>query len=121
MIRHAQITQNNKFVISLQYLKIEFCGEVDFLHADKHESLLQIDSMILMGIVKHYQSSQNSKFTISFTISKKSFKDEVDFLHANKHQGFAKVYLNTLGIKVSYKVDIIINDGHDQTFSNYSK
>ena len=24
-------------------------NEVDFLHADKHESLLQIDTMILMG------------------------------------------------------------------------
>ena len=28
-----------------------------FLHADKHESLLQIDTMILMGMVKHSQSS----------------------------------------------------------------
>ena len=36
-----------------------------FLHADKHESLLQIDSMILMGMAKHSQSSQNSKLTMS--------------------------------------------------------
>ena len=27
-----------------------------FLHADKRESLLQIDRMILMGMVKHSQS-----------------------------------------------------------------
>ena len=33
--------------------------------------MLQIDSMILMGMVKHSQSSQNSKFAISFTISQK--------------------------------------------------
>ena len=39
--------------------------EVDFLHADKHESLLQIDTMILMGMFKHFQSFQNSKFAIS--------------------------------------------------------
>ena len=46
MARHAQITQNNKFAISLQYLKKEVSDEVDFLHADKHESFLQIDTMI---------------------------------------------------------------------------
>ena len=37
---HAQITQNIKFAISLQYHKKEFSVEVDFLHADNHESLL---------------------------------------------------------------------------------
>ena len=47
--RHAQITQNNKFAISLQYLKKEVSDEVDFLHADKHESFLQIDTMIFDG------------------------------------------------------------------------
>ena len=44
--RHAQITQNNKFAISLQYLKKEVQDKVDFLHAYKHESFLQIDTMI---------------------------------------------------------------------------
>ena len=33
--RHAQNTQNSKFVISLQYLKKEGKDESDFLHADK--------------------------------------------------------------------------------------
>ena len=33
--RHAQITQNSKFVISLQYLKKEGKDESDFLHVDK--------------------------------------------------------------------------------------
>ena len=98
MARHAQITQNNKFAISLQYLKKELSDEVDFLHADKHESLLQIDSMILMGMVKHSQSSQNSKFAMSLQYLKKEVKDEVDFLHADKHQSFLKVYFNTSNI-----------------------
>ena len=40
--RYAWITQNNKFSISLQYLKKEVSFVVDFLHADKHESFLQI-------------------------------------------------------------------------------
>ena len=54
MTRHVQITQNNKFAISLQYLKKEESDKVEFLYADKHESLLQM--------VRHSQSSQNSKF-----------------------------------------------------------
>ena len=44
--RHAQITQNNKSAISLQYLTKELSGEVDFSYADKHESFLKIDAMI---------------------------------------------------------------------------
>ena len=69
MARHAHITQNNKFAIFLQDFKKEVSDAVDFLHTDKHESLLQIDSMILMEMVKYSQSSQNSKFCNVFTIS----------------------------------------------------
>ena len=42
MARHAQIAQNNKFAISLQYLNKELSDEVDFLHADKHQSFLKV-------------------------------------------------------------------------------
>ena len=45
MARHVQITQSNKFAISLQYFKKEVSDEIDFLHTDKHESFLQIDTM----------------------------------------------------------------------------
>ena len=65
MARHAQITQSKKFAISLHYLKKEVNDEVDFLHAGKHENLLQIATMILMEMVKHFQNSQDSKFTMS--------------------------------------------------------
>ena len=75
-----------------------------FLHADKHESLLQIDTMILMGMVKHSQSSQNSKFAMSSQYLKKEVRVEVDFLHVNKHQSFLQVDFSTMGIKVSYKI-----------------
>ena len=77
--------------------------------------------MILMGMVKHSQSFQKSKFAMSLQYLKKEVKDEVDFLHADKHQSFLKIYFDTFAIKVSYKVDIIIINGHDQAFSNYSK
>ena len=47
--RHAQITQSNKFAISLQHLKKEVNDEVDFLDADKHECFLQFDTMVFDG------------------------------------------------------------------------
>ena len=48
-LNHEQkkkITQNNKLAISMSYLEKEVSHEIDFLHADKHESFLQIDTMI---------------------------------------------------------------------------
>ena len=59
--------------------------ELDFLHADKHENLLQIETMTLMRMVKHSQSFQNSKFSMSLQYLKKEVRGEVDFLHAGKH------------------------------------
>ena len=60
--------------------------EVDFFHSGKYENLIQIDNMILMGMVRHFQSSQNSKFPMSLQNVKKEVRDEVRFLKANKHQ-----------------------------------
>ena len=58
---------------------------------------------------------------MSLQYLKKEVKDEVDFFHAGKCYfiSFLKVYFDTLGIKVSHKVDIIIVNGDDQAFSNY--
>ena len=47
MVKHSQSSQNSKFAMSLQYLKKEVRDEVDFLHADKHQRFLQIDTIIL--------------------------------------------------------------------------
>ena len=46
---HAQITQSNNFAISLKYQKKGVSNEVDFLHADMHESFLRIDTLNLGG------------------------------------------------------------------------
>ena len=46
-------------------LRMKRVMKLIFLHADKHESLLQIDAMNIMGMIKHFQSSQNSKFAMS--------------------------------------------------------
>ena len=58
--------------------------EGDFLHADKHGNLLQIDSMIFMVMNKHSQSFQNSKDALTLQYLKKGVRDEVEFLHASK-------------------------------------
>ena len=50
----------------------EVSDKVDFLHTDKHEILLQIETVTLMAMVKHFHSSQKSKFSkVVFTISQK--------------------------------------------------
>ena len=88
----------------------------------KINRFLQIAFIILgVCVARHAQITQNNKFAISLQSRKKNVSDEVDFLQADKHESFLKYYFNTLGIKVSYKVDIIIINGHDQAFSNYSK
>ena len=85
--------------------------------ADKHQSLLQIDTMILIGIVKHSQSSPKM-FTMSLQYLKKEVTDEVDFLYVDKHQSLLQVDFNTLGIKDACKVILSLLLGmikHSQT------
>ena len=72
MVWHSQSSPKSKFVMSLQYLRKEVRGEVDFFHADKHQSFLQVDFNILcikvfykvvlsllMGRIKHSPSTQS--------------------------------------------------------------
>ena len=95
--------------------------EVDLLHGYKYESLLQINTMIFMGMTKHSPNSQNSKFAMFLQYLKKVDRDEVDILHADKHQHF--------GQQSFLQVDAIIIDGHDKhvqhtqsnKFTNISK
>ena len=88
--------------MSLQYLKKEVSDEVDFLHADKHKSFLQLDTMVLKRMVKHSLSSQHSKFAMSLQYLKKEVSDEVDFLHADN-------------FKVSYKLISTLSDSKFRT------
>ena len=61
--------------------------KVDLLHAGKHESLQQIDSM---EMVKNLQSFQNSKFAMSLQYLKKDLKAEFDFLPAEFPKSFSQ-------------------------------
>ena len=66
--------------------------EIDFLHSNKHEGLLQIDIITLIGIVKHFhQSSQNSKVTMSLQYLKKKL-------------GWEFIFSLKMNIKVPYKL-----------------
>ena len=56
MARHAQTPKITNLLFRCNILE-RISDEVDSLHADKYESLLLTDSMILMGMVKHSQSS----------------------------------------------------------------
>ena len=101
MVKHSQSSQNIKFAMSLQYLQKQVRDEVDFLHADKHQSFLQVYFntlgirvyyklilSLLMGMIKYSQSTQINKFAISLQCLKKEVRDEVHFLHLDKHQSF---------------------------------
>ena len=63
----------------------EVNDEVDFLHVEEDVGFQQINTMVLIGMVKHSQSSRNSNFVMSLQYLKQ-VRDEVNFLHADKHQ-----------------------------------
>ena len=87
MTGHTQIAQNNKFAISFQNIKKEVSDEVDFVHAEKRESFLQINTIILIGMVKNSQSSPNNNFPMFLQDlkKKKKVRDGVHFLLADKN------------------------------------
>ena len=109
MFKHSQSSQNGKFAMSLQYLKKGIRNEVDFLHADKHQSFLQVDFNTLgikvsyqvilsslMSVIMHFQSTQSNKFAISLQYLKIEVRDGVHFLHPDKHKSFYKLALSFL-------------------------
>ena len=116
----AQIIQNNKFAIYLQYLKKEVSDEVDFLHAEQHQSFPQVDFStlgiknshkvilsLLMGMIKHSQSTQSSKSVIPLQYLKKEVWD-----------GWSSFFFQ---ISKFLQVGIIVFDGSGQTCPKYPK
>ena len=64
MIKCFQITQSNKFAISLQYLKKEVRNGDHFWHADKRQSFYKLVLSFLMELARHVQNTQNRKLVI---------------------------------------------------------
>ena len=89
---HSQITQNNKFAISLQYIKNEVSDEVDFLHADKPFKLIL---WFLIGIVKHSRNPKVASFQCLYNISKKKLKMKL-------------IFFIQINIKVFYKLSTLL-------------
>ena len=54
MVKHSKSCQNSNFAMPLQYVKKKVRDEVDFLHADEHQSFLQVDFKTL-GIKVPYK------------------------------------------------------------------
>ena len=92
MVKHSQSSQISKFAVSWQHLKNEAGDEVDFLHAEKHQSFLQVDFnswgikvsckvilSLLLGMIKHSESTQSKKFAISLQYLQKKIGDGVFF------------------------------------------
>ena len=71
--RHAQSTQHNKFIISLQYLKENVKDEVSF--ADNCQRFLQSDTVILDVYGQTFQITENKKFAISLHYLKKKVNE----------------------------------------------
>ena len=57
MIKHSQITQSNKFGISLQYFKKVARNGCHFWHTDKCQSFYKIVSSFLMEVARHVQNT----------------------------------------------------------------
>ena len=70
MIKHFQCSPNSKLAMSLQYLKKELKYEVDFLHANEHQSFLQGNTVIIGGHDQAFSNTQSNKFAISQKRSK---------------------------------------------------
>ena len=79
--RHAQNTQNDRFVISLQYLKKEGKDDVIFYMQIKYQTILQVDTINLggHGQAMPAQITQSSKFAKTLQYLKTEVRDEVDF------------------------------------------
>ena len=77
---------------------------VDFLHADKHEILLQIGTKIFWWVWSSIpEGPKKASLQCLYNIPKK-VRDKVGFFNTDKHQSFLTFDFNTLGIKVFYNV-----------------
>ena len=70
-IKHSQITQSNKFAISLQYIKKQLRNGGRFWHANKRQSFYKLALSYLMEMARHNQNTQNRKLVIFLQYIKK--------------------------------------------------
>ena len=101
MVKHSQSSHNNQFAMSLQYPKKKLDMKLIFLHADKHQSFLQVNFntlgikicnkvilSLIMGMIKHSQSTKSSKFAISLEQLKNEVRDVEHKVSTSWHYHF---------------------------------
>ena len=62
IINYSQITQSNKFAISLQYLKKEVRNGGHFWQTDKRQRFYKLVLSFLMEVARHVQNIQNGSW-----------------------------------------------------------
>ena len=110
--RHAQIAQNNKFVISLQNVLKKWVAKLIFHMQISMKVSWKLVVLILMEIVKH---SQNCKFTTSLQYlkkkKKKKKKKDADFCM----QINIKVFYNLISILWAFSCRVVASLLMDMT------
>ena len=96
MVKHSQSYQNSKFAMYLKKLR----DEVDFSHADKHQSGLQVhfntlgtkaSSKVILSLLRNMISILKS-----LQYLRKEVRNAVHFLHAHRNQSLEKLALSFL-------------------------
>ena len=109
--RHVQSTQDNKFAIPLQYVKEDVRDKVDFLHVDKRQKFLQINSFILGACSQACPNYSKTSLLFLCNILRKRWVMKLNFLNADKHES----------LKINIKIDTVILMGmvkYSQSFQN---
>ena len=109
------------FAILQQYQKKEVSDEVDFLYLVKHESLLQVDAMILIGMANIPRVPKLASLQCLYNVSEKKLEMKLIFCMDINIKVSVKLNSTLWASKFPTYRDIIIIDGDDQAFSKYSK
>ena len=85
MIKHSQITQSNKFAISLQYLKKDVGKGGHFWHVDKRQSFCKLVLSFWMEVAEHVRNTQNRKLVVFLQYIMKNCRNWFVFYCDAKH------------------------------------
>ena len=53
LFESPRLLEEMRCAMSLQYIKEEVSDEVNFLHADKHQSFLQVDTIFFASLARY--------------------------------------------------------------------
>ena len=85
MVRNAQSSQNNNFIIFLQYLKENVKYGVDFSLLIIVKLFFKVILLFLLCVARHAQITQNKKCAISLQYLKRGVNEKVDLMEMVKH------------------------------------